>query len=292
MTLFKTPDNLAEFSVVFANYFSISLFFPVPFVHINHAVCPDDIELSAWKMVYADRKKEKNLGESRAMDIATVLGFILGLTCIIGTMLYEGGLGIFINIPAFAIVFGGMGCATMIHFSMKQFLGIFSVIKKTLFHKIADSNEVIKQMVNYAVINRRDGALSLEQEIAKIRDPFLAKGLQMLVDGQEESIIHERMSMEIQYTQERHGMGRKILEFMGSSAPSFAMVGTLIGLVNMLSDMEDPSKIGRGMATALVCTFCSQYVFIAYGRQARTVFQIRDTSHGNDTGGGLCNSQG
>jgi chemotaxis protein MotA len=194
------------------------------------------------------------------MDMATVLGFVFGLAVIIGTMLYEGGLGTFINIPAFAIVFGGMGCATMIHFSMKQFLGIFSVIKKTLFVKIADSNEVIKQMVNYAVINRRDGALSLEQEIAKVRDPFMAKGLQMLVDGQEESIIHERLGMEIQYTQERHGMGRKILEFMGSSAPSFAMVGTLIGLVNMLSEMEDPSKIGRGMATALVCTFWGAFV--------------------------------
>lgn len=194
------------------------------------------------------------------MDIATVLGFVFGLTVIIGTMLYEGGIGTFINIPALAIVFGGMGCATMIHFSMKQFLGIFSVIKKTLFHKIAEPNEVIQQMVNYAVINRRDGALALEQEIQKVRDPFLTKGLQMLADGQEESIIHERMGMDIQYTQERHGMGRKILEFMGSSAPSFAMVGTLIGLVNMLSEMEDPSKIGRGMATALVCTFWGAFV--------------------------------
>jgi len=194
------------------------------------------------------------------MDIATVCGFIFGLTVIIGTMMYEGGIGMFINIPAFAIVFGGMGCATMIHFSMKQFLGIFSVIKKTLFHKIADSNEVIKQMANYAVISRRDGALSLEQEIAKIRDPFMAKALQMVVDGMEESVIHERLEMEIQYTQERHGMGRKILEFMGASAPSFAMVGTLIGLVNMLSEMEDPSKIGRGMATALVCTFWGAFV--------------------------------
>jgi chemotaxis protein MotA len=195
------------------------------------------------------------------MDIATVIGIVFGLVVIIGTMLYEGGLSVFINIPAFAIVFGGMTCATMIHFSMKQFLGIFSVIKKTLFHKLADPNEVIQQMVNYAVISRRDGALALEQEITKVKgNPFLAKGLQMLTDGQEEEVIHERMSMDIQYTQERHGMGRKILEFMGSSSPSFAMVGTLIGLVNMLSEMEDPSKIGRGMATALVCTFWGAFV--------------------------------
>jgi chemotaxis protein MotA len=194
------------------------------------------------------------------MDLATILGFIFGLVVIIGTIMYEGGIGLFINIPAFAIVFGGMTCATMIHFSMKQFLGIFSVIKKTLFVKIADANSVIAQMVNYAIISRRDGALSLEQEIAKIRDPFLAKALQMVVDGTDESVIHERLSTEIQFTQERHGMGRKIMEFMGSSAPSFAMVGTLIGLVSMLSHMEDPSKIGHGMACALVCTFWGAFV--------------------------------
>jgi len=194
------------------------------------------------------------------MDIATILGFSLGLIVIIGTMLYEGGLGTFINIPAFAIVFGGMTCATMIHFSMKQFLGIFSVIKKTLFHRIAEPTDVIQQIVNFATISRRGGVLSLQQEIQKVRDQFMATGLQMLVDGQEASAIHERMMLDIQYTRERHGMGRKILEFMGASAPSFAMVGTLIGLVNMLSEMEDPSKIGRGMATALVCTFWGAFV--------------------------------
>jgi len=189
------------------------------------------------------------------MDIATILGFVLGFVVIIGTMLYEGNLAVFFNIPAFAIVFGGMTCATMIHFSMGQFLGIFSVIKKTIFHKTSPAPELIQKMVNYAAINRRDGALALEQEIPKIKDGFLAKGMQMLIDGQDEEAIRELMELEIQYTQERHGMGKKILEFMGSSSPSFAMVGTLIGLVNMLSKMDDPSKIGSGMAVALVCTF-------------------------------------
>lgn len=194
------------------------------------------------------------------MDIATILGFIFGLVVIIGTMKSEGNLGIFFNIPALAIVFGGMTCATMIHFSMKQFFGIFSVIKKTLFHKLPESNDVIQQLANYAAISRRDGALALEQEIRKVDNMFFSKGLQLLVDGMEEEHIRERLEMDIQYTQERHGMGRKILEFMGASSPSFAMVGTLIGLVNMLSEMEDPSKIGEGMACALVCTFYGAFV--------------------------------
>jgi len=110
-------------------------------------------------------------------------------------------------------------------------------------------------MVNFAAINRRDGALALEQEINKVSDMFFIKGLQMLVDGQESENIRELMSMEIQYLQERHSTGKKILEFMGASAPAFGMIGTLIGLVQMLANLEDPSSIGTGMATALLTTF-------------------------------------
>ncbi|MEN6384438.1 MAG: MotA/TolQ/ExbB proton channel family protein, partial [Phycisphaerales bacterium] len=113
----------------------------------------------------------------------------------------------------------------------------------------------IQKMVDFAAINRRDGTLALEQEIRKLNDPFFARGLQMLVDGQSAEQIHENMSLEVQYIQERHAMGKKILEFMGASCPSFAMVGTLIGLISMLSKMESPEEVGRGMAVALVCTF-------------------------------------
>jgi chemotaxis protein MotA len=176
---------------------------------------------------------------------------------------------LFINIPAFAIVFGGMTAATMIHFSMGQFLSIFSVIKKTLFNKPVSPQELIRKMVNYATINRRDGALALEQEIPKIKDGFLIKGLQMIIDGQQAEAIREIMELEVQYLEERHSMGKKILDFMGSSCPSFAMVGTLIGLVSMLSKMEKPEEVGRGMAVALVCTFWGAFaanlVFLPLG---------------------------
>ena len=192
---------------------------------------------------------------SKTMDFATVIGTILGLCVILGTIMYEGDLRIFFNVPAIAIVFGGMTCATMIHFSLSQFLGIFSVIKKALFNKMLAPQELIRNMVNYAAISRRDGALALEQEIPKAKDQFLVRALQMLIDGQKEEDIRELLGLEIQYLQERHATGKKILEFMGASCPSFAMVGTLIGLVSMLSRMENPEEIGRGMAVALVCTF-------------------------------------
>lgn len=203
------------------------------------------------------------------MDIATVLGVIFGFTVIICTIMHEGNLMLFFNIPAIAIVFGGMSCATMIHFSMGQFLGIFSVVKKTLLHKAISPQELIRRMVNYAAINRRDGALALEQELPKIKDGFMVKGLQMLIDGQEGESIRELMEAEIQYLEERHATGKKILDFMGASCPSFAMVGTLIGLVSMLAKMENPDQVGKGMACALVCTFygalLANLVFIPLG---------------------------
>lgn len=196
------------------------------------------------------------------MDIATALGVIMGFVVILGTIAFEskGAMGIFFNVPAIAIVFGGTTCATMIHFSMAQFIGVLSVAKKTLLTRIPPAQDIIQRMVNYSAINRRDGALALEQEIGKVKDGFLSKGLQMLVDGADEHAIRDLLGLEIQYMEERHAMGKKILDFMGASAPSFAMVGTLIGLVSMLSKMENPDEIGKGMATALVCTFYGAFV--------------------------------
>jgi len=189
------------------------------------------------------------------MDIATIVGILLGFVVIIGAIVAGGGWQIFIHIPSMAITVGGMLCATLIHFSLPQFLGIFSVIKKTIVSKIPSQPELIQKMVNMAAINRRDGALALEQEIHDISDLFFVKGLQMLVDGQESESIRDLMSLEIQNLQYRHSTGKKILEFMGAAAPAFGMIGTLIGLVQMLRNLSSPDAIGGGMAVALLTTF-------------------------------------
>jgi len=189
------------------------------------------------------------------MDIATIVGILLGFVVIIGAIVAGGGWQIFIHIPSMAITVGGMLCATLIHFSLPQFLGIFSVIKKTIVSKIPSQPELIQKMVNMAAINRRDGALALEQEIHNVNDLFFVKGLQMLVDGQESESIRDLMSLEIQNLQDRHSTGKKILEFMGAAAPAFGMIGTLIGLVQMLRNLSSPDAIGGGMAVALLTTF-------------------------------------
>jgi chemotaxis protein MotA len=230
------------------------------------------------------------------MDIATIIGVMLGLTVVLGAIVAGGGWQSFVHIPSIAITIGGMLCATMIHFSLPQFLGIFSIIKKTLVTKIPPQMEVIQNMVNFAAINRRDGALALEQEVQKIRDLFFVKGLQLLIDGQEPEKIRERMELEIQYLQERHSTGKKILEFMGAAAPAFGMIGTLIGLVQMLRKLESPESIGAGMAVALLTTFygalAANLIFIPLSGKLGIYSKAETTSMEMITEGICCIAQG
>ena len=193
------------------------------------------------------------------MDIATIVGTLLGFALVIGAIITGGGGMMFLHIPSLTITIGGMLCATLIHFSLPQFLSIFSIIKKTIITKIPSQTELVQRMVNFAAINRRDGTLALEPEISRLNDHFFAKGLQLLVDGQDSDSIRELLTPEIQYLQQRHAKGKKILEFMGASAPAFGMVGTLIGLVQMLKSLESPEQIGQGMATALLTTFYGSF---------------------------------
>ncbi len=189
------------------------------------------------------------------MDIGTVIGILCGFACVTIAIISGGGAAMFVNIPSVMITVGGMISATLIHFSLHQVLNIVSVIKKTVFCMLPTEHDLIQKMVNYTATNRRDGALALERYIPEANDSFLVMGLQMVIDGQAEATIERQLSMEIQYLQERHQEGKKILEFMGAAAPAFGMIGTLIGLVQMLGELDSPDKIGVGMATALITTF-------------------------------------
>jgi chemotaxis protein MotA len=199
------------------------------------------------------------------MDIATLIGFLVGLACVIVGVVADGGnFALFFNIPAVTIVVGGTIASTCIHFSAKQVLGVAAVMKKTMFCKLPAESDLIQKMVNYAAINRRDGALALERQVATAGDPFLVKAIRMVIDGQKEEAIEEQLALEIQYLQERHADGKKMLEFMGAGCPAMGMVGTLVGLVQMFSNMESPEKIGAGMAAALVCTFYGAFLANLY----------------------------
>lgn len=194
------------------------------------------------------------------MDIATVIGLLFGLFCIVWSIMSAPGGEVFINLPSLLITVGGMIAGTLIHFQLGQVLSLINIMKKTLFYKLAQDQELIQKMVNYSAINRRDGALALEQQLASAGDKFLVRALQMVIDGQNPEAIEEQLGMEIQYLQERHADGKKMLEFMGNAAPAWGMIGTLIGLVQMLGSLNDPSQIGVGMATSLLTTFYGSFL--------------------------------
>jgi chemotaxis protein MotA len=189
------------------------------------------------------------------VDIATVIGIVAGFLLITVSLITGGDAAVFLNVPSLMIVVGGSTASVLIHFSLAQFLRLIPILKKTVLFKLPSETDLIQKMVNYSAINRKNGALALEQHLKSAGDEFLVKGLQMIIDGQSEEDIERQMGMEISYLQERHAEGKKMIEFMGAAAPAFGMIGTLIGLVQMLGNLSSPDDIGSGMATALITTF-------------------------------------
>lgn len=189
------------------------------------------------------------------MDIATVLGVIsaFGLVCIAISM--GGGIQLFINIPALMIVVGGTLGATMINYPIKDVFGVFKVVKKAIFTKSISVTELIKRFIAFAKKSRKEGILALEGDIKDENDEFLRKGVQLAIDGLEPQEISDILETEVDFVRNRHQLGAEIFATMGTFSPALGMIGTLIGLVQMLQTMDDPSKIGPAMAVALLTTF-------------------------------------
>ncbi len=188
------------------------------------------------------------------MDIATIIGQLLGLACILIALLIGGSFLAYVDAPSALIVIGGATAATLTAFPLARFLKMPSVVLKAIFTKPMDPSELIGQLVELAEVARRDGILALENMTEEMEEPFLVSGLRMAVDGTDPEVIQAIMETELENLIERHDSGRGMLEAMGKYAPAFGMIGTLIGLVAMLANMDDPSKIGAGMAAALITT--------------------------------------
>ena len=189
------------------------------------------------------------------MDLATVVGIFAGVFLIAFAITKGGGLEIFIHVPSMLIVGGGTLAATLVHFPLGEVLKVLKVVQKAFLHKSPEPHETIATVVEMARKVRREGVLALESQIEEIQDPFLKRGVQLIVDGTEPELIQEVLSNEITALEERHRRGQQIFSSMGTYAPAFGMIGTLIGLIQMLRTLEDPTKIGIGMATALITTF-------------------------------------
>ena len=189
------------------------------------------------------------------MDIATVLGVFSAFGLVFLAIFMGGGIQLFINIQALMIVVGGTLGATMINYPLNEVFGVFSVVKKALFTKNIVSNDLIKIFMNFAHKSRKEGILALESELKQVKDNFLIKGVQLSIDGLEPNEIRDILDTELDFIKSRHQLGAEIFTTMGAFAPALGMIGTLIGLVQMLQSMEDPSTIGPAMAVALLTTF-------------------------------------
>jgi len=190
------------------------------------------------------------------MDLATLIGLLTGIGLIAWAIFTgsKGDMGMFIDPASVAIVLGGGSAAALISFPIKKVMEIAKVVKHAFLAKSASPGKLIQDMVSYAEIARRDGILSLENLTRDLDDEFVVKGIQMAVDGSDPELIEQILTSELEAVVARHEQGRGLFEALGKYAPAFGMIGTLIGLVVMLKNMDDPSAIGPGMAVALLTT--------------------------------------
>lgn len=186
------------------------------------------------------------------MDLATLVGILGAFGIIGGAMAMSGGIGIFIDIPSVLIVIVGTIFVVLMKFSLGQFLGSFKVAGKAFMFKLVDPSDLIDEVVELADDARKNGLLALEGK--EVSDDFLQAGIQLLVDGHDPEIVRGLLNRDLNEAVKRHEIGSQIWKQLGDVAPAMGMVGTLIGLVAMLSNMSDPASIGPSMAVALLTT--------------------------------------
>ncbi len=194
------------------------------------------------------------------MDLASFIGVSLALLAI---MIGIGSdLRLFMDITSIAIVFGGTLGSLFVAYPIERVMDIFKVLMGIFFYKPNDMNSTIRELVTSSEKARREGLLSLEQDVEKIEDPFMKKGLQMVVDGIDPELLKSMMETDLDLREEEAMMYRNMFAYGATVAPSFGMVGTIIGLVKMLGSLNDPSTVGPSFAIALTTTFMG--AFLAY----------------------------
>lgn len=186
------------------------------------------------------------------MDLATLIGLIGAIGIVLAAIFTGGSALVFVNIPSILIVIGGTVMVVMMKFTLQQFLGAFGVAARAFTFKLENPEDLIEEVVNLSNVSRKEGMLALES--VEVNSETLKMGIQMLVDGNEQEVIRSVMTKDRQQTIDRNSWGAKVFSSTGDVAPAMGMIGTLIGLVQMLSNMDDPKAIGPAMAVALLTT--------------------------------------
>jgi chemotaxis protein MotA len=189
------------------------------------------------------------------MDIATLGGIVAGIGLVLISILMNSGLALFWSAPSAMIVIGGTMAAIFIAFPMNEVLKVMGLFIRVFMVKKSDQYQLIESMVDVCNVARKGGVLAIESKLKDIDNEFLKKGLEMTVDGKDEATVNALLKREIKQIQKSHKDGWEIFNQMGAFAPAFGMVGTLIGLIQMLADLSDVDSVGPKMAIALITTF-------------------------------------
>lgn len=186
------------------------------------------------------------------MDLATLLGLLGAFATVIAAIFFGGSAITFVNVPSLLIVLAGTTLVVLMKFNLKQYLGAFNVAKRAFMHKLEQPEELIPVMVDLAKTARKEGLIALDGY--EVENEFLDSGIKMLADGHDSEVVKSVLMKDMQQTIDRHKWGAKVFSATGDVAPAMGMIGTLIGLVQMLSSMDDPKQIGPAMAVALLTT--------------------------------------
>ncbi|MDR5658261.1 flagellar motor protein [Serpentinicella sp. ANB-PHB4] len=189
------------------------------------------------------------------MDIATIVGILIGLVFIVGGILVNGEINAFLDLAGALIVLGGTISATFVAYPIAKVFEAMKIVSKAFSNQNIQPQEIINKIINLANTARKEGLLALEEAAEEVDDKFLMKGIMLIVDGTDPELVRNLLETELNFIEERHKSGQGIFETMGTLSPAFGMIGTLIGLINMLRTLDDPSSIGPSMSVALVTTF-------------------------------------
>ncbi len=186
------------------------------------------------------------------MDLATISGLVMGFALMIIAIMLGGDIGMFINPPSLLIVIGGTFSHILVKYKMSDVFATVGIMMNAFVAKTHNAEQVIGQLIDMANIARKDGILALER--VKSDDPFLQGAVNHCVDGADPEFLEEILYKELEYQEGRHQKGIAQWDAIGEAAPAFGMIGTLIGLVQMLATMDAPSAFGPAMAVALLTT--------------------------------------
>ncbi len=191
------------------------------------------------------------------MNIASLVGMILGIVMVIVGILTSGGtaaFGSFVDVPSFFITFGGSIAGVLMSNQLPDFINGLKGIRHIFKNETADAGEVIKNIINLSNIARKEGLLALEEAASGIEDAFLKKGVMLVVDGTDPELVRGILETDLVCIEDRHKKVIGVWEKWAELGPAWGMIGTLIGLINMLNKLDDPSSIGPQMAVALITT--------------------------------------